>query len=538
MPAFSLGKLPLSWRLSWDSLSQTNSLIAGTVASFLLLLMTNKRVYLRILFPGVVPDSKYKKTHPLPPGEITGCPYFGSTEMFPDMNGGLHEYAHKISSLSPVRIFKSYFLFGPMAVISGTSRARKLLNTEFSPDGVSQPVNSVGNMLEIIGKTSLSTETKDKAKYRYLRSLVGHAMTHEAVAKSIPALQLASESVIEEKILAVAKDEGLVKITERMKYMTLDVAWRQILGLDLKSKEEIEEFHRNVATWLEILTSSNLVLYSMLPMPLLRMTSIYKAKLYLTHKIMEKITALEEKGCPDGSTVGAMLFAEDAKADENGTTKRLTKEQVIDNALLLIAAGSETSASTLTNAILLLGLNPDKYQKLVKEQNTLMKSKGEDLTKDMLDHECPYLESVVKEVMRMLPVSGGPFRVSNSTITLDGFQIPKNWWVLPSIYLTHEYDPVSWLDDGSHMDLKKGFKPERWLDEKTHPKDYMPWGVSYRFCAGHILAMAEMKTFLAIFCRKVKGFDLVNEVDDMKDIKWMFGAIATPKDHVPITIRN
>jgi cytochrome P450 len=538
MPAFSLGKLPSSCRLSWDSLSQTNSLIAGAVASFFLLLMTNKQVYLRILFPGVVPDSKYKKTHPLPPGEITGCPYLGSMDMFPDMNGGLHKYAHKISSSSPVAIFKSYFLFGPMAVVSGTSRARKLLNTEFSPDGVSQPVNRTGNILEIFGKNSLSNETKDKAKYRYLRTLVAHAMTHEAVAKSIPALQLASESVIEKKILAVANDEGLVKITEHMKYMTLDVAWRQILGLDLKSKEEIEEFHKNVAIWLEALTSSSIMFYAMLPMPLLRMTSLYKAKLYLAHKIMEKITALEEKGCPDGSTVGAMLFAEDAKADENGTAKKLTKEQVIDNALILIAAGSETSANTLTNAILLLGLNPDKYQKLVEEQNTLTKLKGEVLTKDILDHECPYLESVVKEVMRMLPVAGGPAKVNNTTITLDGFQIPKNWWVLASIYLTHEYDPVSRLDDGSHMDLKKGFKPERWLDEKTRPKEYMPWGASYRFCAGHILAMAEMKTFLAIFCRKVKGFDLVNKVDDMKDIKWMMGAIATPKDCVPITIRN
>jgi hypothetical protein len=28
-------------------------------------------------------------------------------------------------------------------------------------------------------------------------------------------------------------------------------------------------------------------------------------------------------------------------------------------------------------------------------------------------------------------------------------------------------NPVSKLDDGSHMDLKKEFKSERWLDEKT-----------------------------------------------------------------------
>jgi cytochrome P450 len=145
----------------------------------------------------------------------------------------------------------------------------------------------------------------------------------------------------------------------------------------------------------------------------------------------------------------------------------LIKEQVNDNALILIATGSEISPNMLTNAILLLELSLDKHQKRAEEQNTLMKLKGEVLTKDMLDHEFPYLESVFKEVLRILPVAGGPIRSNNTTITLDGFQIPKYWLVFPRIYLTHAYDPVSRLDDGSHMDLKKEFKPEHWLDEKT-----------------------------------------------------------------------
>jgi hypothetical protein len=100
-------------------------------------------------------------------------------------------------------------------------------------------------------------------------------MKYEAVIKNIPALELVSESVIEEKSFAVIKDEGLVKITEYMKYMTLDVAWRQILGFGVK------EFHKKMSSWLQIVTSSNIVVYTMIPMPLLRMTSVYKAKVYL-----------------------------------------------------------------------------------------------------------------------------------------------------------------------------------------------------------------------------------------------------------------
>ncbi len=431
----------------------------------------------------------------------------------------------------------------------------------------------MGNALEIFGKNSLTFETKNKSKYRFLRSLVAKSMTHDAVAESIPSLQAASEFVISEKILKSSKsvkkdgdsdgDNGdapvpvPVEMEQHLKYMTLDVAWRQILGLELQSEEEIKEFHHHVAIWIGALQSSATFFYAIMPMALLKKTAVYKSREYLSNKILDKIQKLEEMGRSDGSTVGAMLFTR----DDNDPNKRLTVEEVIDNALLLIVAGSETSASTLTNTMLLLGLHPDIYHSIVEEQQALLR-KNEDatkLTKEMLDRDCPLLECTIKEVMRILPVAGGPFRQVKSTITIDGddkdkdnnVQIPKNWWLMPSIYVTHENDPVTKIDSegddvNSHMDLIKGFNPRRWLDEKTRPVEYMPWGASYRFCAGHILAMAEMKTFLAVFCRMVPKFDLVNidradfdfDVDGTKkDIQWKFGAICTPKDGVSILIQ-
>ena len=55
-------------------------------------------------------------------------------------------------------------------------------------------------------------------------------------------------------------------------------------------------------------------------------------------------------------------------------------------------------------------------------------------------------------------------------------------------------------EDGSHMDIVKGFKPERWLSNEKTPTEYMPWGYGARYCLGANLAIAEMKTFLALFC--------------------------------------
>ncbi len=518
------------FKIPWDSMSQTNtsSLITGTLLSFFALLLTNKQIYLRVLYPGVVRDPKNE--NPLPPGEIYGCPYFGTFDVLPNINTWTSKQARKISSSAPVSIFKSFFLGRPGVIIAGTSRSRKLLNKEFSDDGVNQPVNAFGNGFELFGKHSMSFET-NKAKYKFIKSLVSQSMTHDAVASNINALRDASEYIMDKKIIPYKGKKGAVEMEAVMKYMTLDVAWRQILGLDLKEEEEIEEFHKNVSIWLTDLTSSKFFLYAVMPVALLRMTTTYKAKDYLVKKISEKIDALKQRGSSDGSTVGAMYFTRDLDDPE----KKLTKEQVIDNALLLIIAGSETSASTLTNAILCMGHSPDIYTKLREEQLKLIKSNGESLTKEILDRECPYLEGVVKEVMRILPVWGGPTRVSNSTITIDNKQVPKGWWVIPSIYLTHEQDEVSKVDDGSHMHIVKGLKPERWFAKETSPKEYMPWGLSHRHCAGYILAMSEMKMFLAIFSRQVESYNLVDP-DDVNDIKWKFAAINTPKKGVSITI--
>ena len=53
----------------------------------------------------------------------------------------------------------------------------------------------------------------------------------------------------------------------------------------------------------------------------------------------------------DQMTVLCMVFAK----DKEDPSKSLTCDEIMDNALFLILAGSETSASAFTNAILLLG---------------------------------------------------------------------------------------------------------------------------------------------------------------------------------------
>lgn len=229
----------------------------------------------------------------------------------------------------------------------------------------------------------------------------------------------------------------------------------------------------------------------------------FAARQYVISKIEERIDYLQEHRPDHQSTLSGMVFA----TDEEDPTKKLSRQEIIDNALILIFAGSETSANTLTNAMLFLGLHPTVWDKMVEEQAGLRAKFGDAISPSTVDPKnAPYLDAFLKETMRLRVVVGGIPRMAYEDIDVDGVGktiIPKGYLIDPSMLLTHEEDPRVKLPDGQHLDAIQGFRPERWLDGGTEEapspdKDwYVPCGFGPRYCLGKNLAQLEMKIFLA-----------------------------------------
>ena len=93
-----------------------------------------------------------------------------------------------------------------------------------------------------------------------------------------------------------------------MTSFTLDVAWRQILGLDLQ-EDEIDTFYDAVNDWIGGVLNPFVAL---LPQKLKKYTKGRKAYGYLVSKIERKLDDLERNG-PDGSTLSCMFFGGDTK---------------------------------------------------------------------------------------------------------------------------------------------------------------------------------------------------------------------------------
>ena len=470
-----------------------------------------------MFYPNATTDRN--RDEPLPPGSL-GCPFLGqpffqSSKAF----GAGSWYVDTARKLGNPRVWKYYFMGKPLAVVSGGDELKSVLNQEF--DGVT---SSGAEIMDsgLMPMDSLLFEG-DKSRHAFLRRLVGQSLTPARVSDAVPVLQVAADEAVKKML---GSPDGKIRMEKVCTDYTLDVAWRQILGLDL-DKEEIPKFEKAVETWI-----TGMMTVRVLFRIAVRSTPGYKAMKYVTTKIEERIAQLKENG-PDASNLSGMLFAK----DEEDPTRTLTSQELIDNSLILIFAGSETSASTLTNAMLFLGLHPQAWNRLVEEQMAMKAKHGDALTKQALDDECPYLDAVIKESLRMRAISGGIPRKTMKTIVVDGKQIPEGWIIDPSLLLTHINDPKTKQEGTTdNVDAVTGFVPERWLDEKTRPdNDFVPFGAGPRFCLGYNLALVEMKVFLATLARKISF-----QLDRQENIEWQtgMGVMAQPADGVMVSVKG
>jgi cytochrome P450 len=361
-------------------------------------------------------------------------------------------------------------MFGqPCVALTGSDLVTRVQSMEFSH---LQMMGDFGNddtdtvSVSVFGAKNLMFE-KDKEQHRFLRQLVGSAMTGTALQTVVPTLQRLADKYVD-RVLLLLEEDGSCCMEEICKEYTSDIVQIQILGLDSHSQEERMEFQKQLTTWLGSMYS--LWVNSGI---LVRFSPGYRARLYLTEKLGEQIDRLATKP-PNSSTLSKMIHA----VDEGDGVNKLTKEQVIENALLLVAAGTETSSSTLTLLMMLLSLHPDVFQKLAQEQEQLDPN---DMTYGLLQ-SLPYLDAVVKEALRMGAVTGGFPRKTKETMIVNGYQIPKGWYVFGNYRLSHSLDPVTYTKDNSHMqNAKTAFQPERWLSPETTPSEFLPFGAGPRY---------------------------------------------------------
>jgi trans-cinnamate 4-monooxygenase len=178
-----------------------------------------------------------------------------------------------------------------------------------------------------------------------------------------------------------------------------------------------------------------------------------------------------------------------------------------DNVLYIVeninVAAIETTLWSIEWVIAELVNHPEIQQKLRQELDAAL-GPGHQITEPDT-HRLPYLQSVIKETLRLRMAI--PLLVPHMNLhdaKLGGYDIPAESKVLVNAwYLAN--NPDSWK-------RPEEFRPERFLEEESHVEAngndfrYLPFGVGRRSCPGIILALPILGITIG---RLVQNFELL-----------------------------
>lgn len=163
--------------------------------------------------------------------------------------------------------------------------------------------------------------------------------------------------------------------------------------------------------------------------------------------------------------------------NDSSADGRLTDQQIVSNAIILLIAGHETTVNAITNGILILLRNPRQLERL-RDAPGLM-------------------PGAFEEILRLEPPVQFRDRTTLSDITMSGVTIPKGAIVQLS-YAAANRDPKRFTDPDR-------FDPER-VDNQ-----HLSFNTGLHYCFGAALARLEGLIALNTWLRRVKNPRIVQD---------------------------
>jgi cytochrome P450 len=184
--------------------------------------------------------------------------------------------------------------------------------------------------------------------------------------------------------------------------------------------------------------------------------------------------ARSDPACEDRNDVLALMLQ--ARSDDGSP---IADSHVADELLTLLAAGHETTATTLAWAVERLRRHPRLLSRLTAEVD----AGGGELT-----------QATIWEVQRVRPVVEATSRVARERIRLGEWVIPKGHTIIASITMSHQSE--------ENFADHKAFNPDRFLGANPDTHTWIPYGGGIRRCIGAAFANMEMNVTLRTLLRE------------------------------------
>jgi cytochrome P450 len=352
-------------------------------------------------------------------------------------------------------------IFGEAVVISDPALVKELftMNTDL--------IARAGTLGEVLGPGS--TFSLDGTAHRQRRKL----LVPPFHGKRMPGYEQIVEEEVMREIESWPEGQEFATMPSMMR-ITLNAILRAVFGADGTALEELRELLPAM-----VIRSSRL---AVMP-PVVRrdygpwspwgramkLRRRYDAIIAGLIADARRDPAFEERG-----DVLALLLR--ARYDD-GTA--ITDDHIADELLTLLAAGHETTATTLAWAVERLRRHP----RLLSRLTTEVDEGGSDL-----------LQATIFEVQRTRPVVNATARMTKTRITLGEWVIPERHVVIVGIALAHAA--------GRNFTDPTVFDPDRFVGNPPDNHSWIPYGGGVRRCIGAAFANMEMTVTLRILLRE------------------------------------
>ncbi|MET4427108.1 cytochrome P450 [Mycolicibacterium sp. 624] len=385
-------------------------------------------------------------------------------------------------------------VFGRSVVVADPAVAKQLFTANTDDVGNIQP-----NLSRVLGSGSVFA--LDRSEHRRRRKL----LTPPFHGKSIKNY----ERIFEEETLreTASWPEGeQFETLEPMMRITLNTILRAVFGAD---GERLDELRRIIPPWVTL--GSRL---AVLPVPSRtygRLTPWGRLAEYrrqydeVVDRLIDDVTA-----DPDFDTRDDVLALLLRSTYEDGSA--MSRRDIADELLTLLAAGHETTGSTLAWVFERISRHPEVLTRLEAEAAT-----G--------DNE--YRQATILETQRVRTVIDFAGRhVYAPSVQLGEWVVPQGYSVTVAINKVQHRE-----QDFAKADR---FDPQRFVDNKPSMLAFMPYGGGTRRCVGAVFANVEMDVVLRTVLRHF-AIETTTAPDEKPHSR---GVAYTPKSGGRLTVRR
>jgi len=292
------------------------------------------------------------------------------------------------------------------------------------------------------------------------------------------------------QMLSRWQDRGEIDVVEEMHGLTLDIVCRTLFGFTAEDHAGIRETVQSLQDEALVEFGRLIPLPDWLPIPSKRRL---RAAIGYMNRLLDGIIEQRRASREDhGDLLSMLLLSVDHEGDGHG----MSNQQARDEAMTLLLAGHETTATSLVWTLYLLARHPEIQERAAQSVAAALGDRAPTAA------DVPRLTEVdliLKEAMRLYPAVYFTAREAAEDVEIGGWAIPRGSQIHLLPYAM--YHDARWYDDPEEF-LPARFAPEN--VDRIPSCAYIPFGAGPRVCIGKAMAMMEATLVVAAILQRYR----------------------------------